>query len=235
MITDPYAPGWDAMLWGEASVVGGSRCRIYVNAVAPNGNQSWLKPTIAHELFHCIQFNYGHVSGPDWIAESTAVWAEDVMNDEVLDTHSDHQYANSFFSPASFEERTYDAGIPLIMLRDLGATTLGYDMIQTADPRATMMGIGGFDDLWHQTSVNTWNWDPVDMWSNDGEIAGASSIPDAASELLPDETASDSFLASASFVRCVSLHGERVGKDGEDHHALDLEPEGLGHSFWRQQ
>jgi len=58
-------------------------------AVDPWLNESYLQITVAHELFHVLQFKMDddfvqNYQGVDW-AESTAVWAEDYMYDENND------------------------------------------------------------------------------------------------------------------------------------------------------
>lgn len=67
-------------------------------AIDPWLSDDYLKITIAHEFFHTIQFGYdtGFAStnhGVNW-AEATAVWAEEIVYDEVDDYIN---YLNDFF------------------------------------------------------------------------------------------------------------------------------------------
>lgn len=58
-------------------------------AISPWLSLDYLRITMAHELFHTVQFSYdsgfvGAYQGVNW-AESTATWIEDVVYDEVND------------------------------------------------------------------------------------------------------------------------------------------------------
>jgi hypothetical protein len=75
---------------------GAERCIINIKA---DQSEKLLKSSLAHELFHCFQFElankYRH-SGDDldWIREGTAVWAEDHV---YPDYNSEHQYLPDYF------------------------------------------------------------------------------------------------------------------------------------------
>ena len=52
----------------------------------PGNDERNLKVTIAHELFHSIQFGYDAFEMP-WLFEATATWMEDELYDEVNDNY----------------------------------------------------------------------------------------------------------------------------------------------------
>ncbi len=70
---------------------GARRCIVNIKA---DQSKKLLKASLAHELFHCFQYElaskYQNVSNDiDWIAEGTAVWAEDYI---YPDYNTEHQY-----------------------------------------------------------------------------------------------------------------------------------------------
>jgi hypothetical protein len=78
---DPNYPFWDASAY----------C-VLDNDFAPSqfpGTNSFdvLRVTAAHEFFHAIQFAYNAFLDP-WLAESTAVWMEDEVYDDVNDNYN---------------------------------------------------------------------------------------------------------------------------------------------------
>ena len=51
----------------------------------PTGPEDELRVTIAHELFHAIQFGMGAIGLPQWILEGTAVWFETHAQPTIAD------------------------------------------------------------------------------------------------------------------------------------------------------
>ena len=75
---------------------GAQRCIINIKA---DQSEKLLKASLAHELFHCFQYRlsnkYLNISNDiDWLAEGTAVWAEDHV---YSDYNSEHQYLTEDF------------------------------------------------------------------------------------------------------------------------------------------
>jgi hypothetical protein len=53
----------------------------------PTAPEDELRVTVAHELFHAIQFGMGAVELPQWILEGTAVWFEAHAQPSIPDNH----------------------------------------------------------------------------------------------------------------------------------------------------
>jgi hypothetical protein len=103
---DIYISNLPSQYYGLAYTTSGATddnaCASYIE-IRNNYDASWfqdnteldnIKVTAAHEFYHAIQFGYD-CSEEIWLMESTAVWAEDQIYDEINDCY---RYMNSWFN-----------------------------------------------------------------------------------------------------------------------------------------
>ncbi len=68
--------------------------------IGNNHPEKYIEPVTAHELFHCFQYYLSptyskNIAEVDWIAEATAVWAEDFVYPEK---NSEHEYLPEYYA-----------------------------------------------------------------------------------------------------------------------------------------
>ena len=178
----PSALSWFDVSWyGAANASVSGRCMAYISATPPAGGLGIMGATVGHELFHCLQYQKGHtIASGKWFMEGTAMWVEDVLNDQVLGTSSEHGYTEKFYSPTLvYKSREYSAGTPLLMMRNWGYPELGFSMVKSSDPLSVLVGAAGANNNWHNASIRTWNEAPASIWTNDGLPVEATSRPEA--------------------------------------------------------
>ena len=83
-----------------------------------------LRVTLAHEIFHVIQFGYYQGSDGSWWQEASATWMEDVAYPQLDDYL---QYVCSFLLNPS---RALDSGIPSADFHSYGAAVFGHFLDQ---------------------------------------------------------------------------------------------------------
>ncbi len=143
--------------------------------VGPN-----LFATVAHELFHSIQFGYdmGNCSDYDWLMESTATWVEHFAYPDV---NSEHPYGTEFLPQNrtkpldNFEYGLhYQYGAYLFFffiqqefnypeaVRDIWANSTMADSVAAVN--AAITGYGGLEDTWPLFAIRNYNREPVEEY-----------------------------------------------------------------------
>lgn len=66
----------DAVIAGPGLLVEADRteCRIRIDEADLTGDEASLRSTVAHEVFHCVQFFTQRSSSPPWVIEGQAEW-----------------------------------------------------------------------------------------------------------------------------------------------------------------
>ena len=99
-----FAPGYFGLSIPASDAVGGAFTAV-ANSLDPSPERSFasLYATVAHELFHLVQFSYfapeRGVPLPGWVLEGTAAAVEGSVYPEVADLVSDLQLRHWFAAP----------------------------------------------------------------------------------------------------------------------------------------
>jgi hypothetical protein len=148
--------------------------------VGPN-----LFSTVAHELFHSIQFSYdmGPCAEYSWLMESTSTWAEHFTYPNV---NSEHPYGTEFLPQNRIKSLdyfeyglNYQYGAYLFfffigqeyskpgVVRDIWENATMTDSLAAVN--AAIAGDGGFEDTWPLFAIRNYNREPVEdykQWDN---------------------------------------------------------------------
>jgi len=147
-----------------------------------------LKSTTAHELFHAFQFSFRGSELPDhnWLSESTATWAKDLVYPEQ---NFEQAYLKPWWSMAGGAEGPLDktAGtapyaayiLPFYLVQQSGdrtGTAVGrlWEASESVAPIKAIGALPGWIDRFKEFALWNWNRDPVVKYRDAG-----SSIPPA--------------------------------------------------------
>ncbi|MFN2442187.1 MAG: DUF6055 domain-containing protein, partial [Thermoanaerobaculia bacterium] len=170
---------------------------VLLERSAPDGPEV----TLAHELFHVMQFTYpvnafSVLRSYKWMMEATAQWAQDyyvaygnggkehraaplylARTDESLTTEDDeHEYGAYLFF--QYLSRSYENSI----IKQIWHATIAHDAVSAVDTAIP----GGFKERWPEFARAAWNRDPTAKfreWDllSDGASAAGGTLPRAGS------------------------------------------------------
>ncbi len=147
----------------------GSTCRIrYYPSIGRD--PATVVATMAHELFHCYQFQWNPNLGevPAWVVEGSATWAEALIAPELGQTPDTAGHLTGYYADTtrSLATRTYDAGVVWSLIDAAGGdfwTRIQKVMVESRHGRAfdvATAGLGGdrFTAMWAAGDVDRLEW-----------------------------------------------------------------------------
>ena len=153
-------------------------CEIRINRHKANGKS--LEPTVAHELFHCFQYNLGEAYWKiinqeiDWLEEATATWAEDFIYPDI---NSEQQYLEYYFANLNrgliYRNGAYEYGSYLwffFLSQHLGRDSHIKTVLEKAKngqvKKAIKNSARDFTDVFAEFSVYNWNQPPAELYQD---------------------------------------------------------------------
>ncbi len=155
-----------------------AQCEIRINN--QSGFANYLDTTLAHELFHCFQYNFAPVyynsSATDvtWLKEATATWAENFVYPQI---NSEHQFLPSYFNNyrkgliSTQGVREYGAYVWFFFLSQyLGRDDHIYNVLNLAKDgqikKAVRKAVSGYADSFAEFGAYNWNQEPSERYQD---------------------------------------------------------------------
>ncbi len=153
-------------------------CQIRINKNKATGKS--LEPTVAHELFHCFQYNLGEAYWKiinqqiDWLEEATATWAENFVYPEI---NSEQQYLEYYFNNLNrglvYRDNAYEYGSYLwffFLSQHLGRDSHIKTVLEKAKngqvKKAIKNSVSDFADVFAEFSTFNWNQPPAELYQD---------------------------------------------------------------------